>query len=325
MIETDDQEQHLELRRAALANVCRLVSGEATIADVEEVRQWRNISPAHQEAFAFACRLWARLEPAASNVLAREQKSAAPARHSTRTQITRRAMLGAGAAAATVYLAARPPLGLWPAMVELSADYRTAKGEQRRLVLAGGAHVQLNTGTSISLRRPAAEYDRIELVSGEASIDTERQTSRPLEVLAGDGAVRATRANFNFRYEHHTGTVTCLDGAVELDFRNRRMTLHARQQAVYGTQGLSDVSAIDASAVVAWHDGLLVFRATPLAEVVREINRYRPGRIVLLNAELGRRTVDARFRIGSTDEILTLAQHAFGAKITALGNIVLIS
>ena len=64
----------------------------------------------------------------------------------------------------------------------------------------------------------------------------------------------------------------------------------------------------------------------PLAEVIAEINRYRPGRIVVWNADLGRRPINARFRVSNVDDILALAQRAFGAKVTTLpGGLVLLS
>ena len=48
-------------------------------------------------------------------------------------------------AASAAYLALRPPLGLWPGIGELAADYRTARGEQRRLTLGDALDVQMNT------------------------------------------------------------------------------------------------------------------------------------------------------------------------------------
>jgi transmembrane sensor len=69
-----------------------------------------------------------------------------------------------------------------------------------------------------------------------------------------------------------------------------------------------------------------VFRATPVAEVVEEINRYRPGRIILINAALGRKPVTGRFRIDKMDEILSRLELAVSARIQTLpGGIVLLS
>ncbi|NVI85263.1 iron dicitrate transport regulator FecR, partial [Janthinobacterium sp. BJB401] len=76
----------------------------------------------------------------------------------------------------------------------------------------------------------------------------------------------------------------------------------------------------------AWRTGALSFAGQPLADVVDEINRYRPGRVVLRNAELGRRLVRMRFSIGQTDGALAMIRDLYGAQMTSLpGGIVLLS
>ena len=55
----------------------------------------------------------------------------------------------------------------------------------------------------------------------------------------------------------------------------------------YGARGLARVQTVDTQAVVAWREQVLVFNNATLATVVDEINRYRPGMLVLLNRELG--------------------------------------
>ncbi len=57
-------------------------------------------------------------------------------------------MLGGAIAAAAGYLVIRPPLDMWPSIEELSADYRTGEGEQRKVMLAPDISVELNTQTS---------------------------------------------------------------------------------------------------------------------------------------------------------------------------------
>ena len=69
----------------------------------------------------------------------------------------------------------------------------------------------------------------------------------------------------------------------------------------------------------------LVFRSTPLADAVAEINRYRSGRIFVTNAALGRRLFNARFPIANVDGVVAQIQQVFGASVTTLpGGIVLL-
>ncbi|MFK5047884.1 FecR domain-containing protein, partial [Klebsiella pneumoniae] len=78
----------------------------------------------------------------------------------------------------------RPPLALWPSWSELAADYRTGAGEQRKLALNDSVSINLDTRTSIALRPDHGDSSRIELITGQASIATTPQVSRPVTVIA---------------------------------------------------------------------------------------------------------------------------------------------
>ena len=241
----------------------------------------------------------------------------------------RRAFIGgtlAASAVAASYLAVQPPLGLWPSLSELTADYRTGIGEQRSIALAGGPSVELNTRTSIAFQAATEGPARIELIAGEAAIATRPDLQRTVEVIAAGGRAAASEAVFNMRCEGSTVVTTCVTGAIKVSHRGGSAELRSRQQIVYSPTGLGPVTAIDPAVVTAWKDGVLVFHSTPLIEAVAEINRYRSGRIILTNSALGRRLFNARFRIENVDAVVAQIQQVFGANVTALpGGIVLLS
>jgi transmembrane sensor len=86
------------------------------------------------------------------------------------------------------------------------------------------------------------------------------------------------------------------------------------------------VSGVDSGAVTAWRQGRLIFDLVPLAQVVAEINRYRPGKLILRNAALGQRLVKAEFSIATLNNAIDMIRDAYGARVTELpGNIVLLS
>jgi transmembrane sensor len=302
----------------------RFAAGGADRAELEIFKQWSACHPAHAEAFARACRLWDALGPAAAVVAA----GRASHRVASRPQMGRRAFVGgalAASAAVAAYVAIRPPLGLWPSVSELTADYRTGIGEQRSIPFAGGSLVELNTRTSIALRPGLGGSERIELIVGEAVVTAGRDTRRMVEVMAADSRATATDATFNMRYEGTTVRTTCVAGEIDVECRGRSARLQSRQQIVYSPDGLGRVTSVDPALITAWKDGVLVFHSTPLSEAVAEINRYRSGRIILTNAALGRRLFNARFRIENIDGVVAQIQQIFDADVTMLpGGIVLL-
>ncbi|NVO17721.1 MAG: FecR domain-containing protein [Rhodoplanes sp.] len=313
------------LKREARSWVRQLASGEATTTDADLLKRWRRQSAAHEAAFAEAVRVWKDLGPGGQAFVARR---GAPVWSGQRGTATRRAVLAGGgllAASGAALAVVRPPLDLWPSLEQWRADYRTATGEQRRLTVAG-VTVEMNTQTSIALAPEASGADSVRLISGEASFAIPAGSSRPLVVLAVDGRAVATQGRFDVRTTAADTRVTCLDGEVKVEKGDRSALVGAGQQAGFNEAGLSPAVAVDASDITSWHDGFIVFRATPLAAAAAEINRYRPGRVVVLSVALGRKTVSGRFRIERTDEILGWMVRATGATSRSLpGGIVLLS
>jgi transmembrane sensor len=325
MFMSADRNAHASIQEQADAWWARLRSGRATRADAQALRQWCAQSTEHAQAWREVKQAWEALEPAAARAVQADPSAAFPERPrrvaAPAYRPGRRAFVaGAVAASATTFLAFRPPLGLWPSVAELGADYRTGTGEQRQVALSDQVTVQMNTQTRID--RMAG--DGIELVAGEAEILAGPQ--RPFAVHAGAGRLLARSARFNVRHTGPQVCVSCLEGSVELDLAGQRRVLERGLQLVYDAQGARAAVAVDPASVSAWRSGALVFTDVPLAEVIDEINRYRPGRVILRNAEMGRRPVQMRFAIHQTDTALTMIRELYGARLTTLpGHIVLVS
>jgi transmembrane sensor len=318
---TDDRVAKLDenLRREARDWVLRLSSGALTAADAAELNRWRATSRAHRRALAEANRLWDMATQGAMEALA---EGAPPgwvqsASH-PRAGLDRRFFLGgalAASAAGAAYLAVRPPFHLWPALTEFAADVRTNTGQQRNVVSGGGAAVALNTNTSVNFPPSTGGADRIELVAGEAAITTPAVTSRPVVVLAADGRSLTNDAQFNVRYDTSEVEVTCFNGTVQVYCGDRMVTLTRRQQVPYGRGKLGTIVEIDPEVIAAWRAGLLVFRNDPLSHVIDEVNRYRPGKIIVMNEALARQLVFASFRLDRLDEVVPRVAKVFGAHV----------
>lgn len=312
----------------ALDWVVRLKTGAPTRADLEELQRWRAQSPAHEEAFKAAARIFRNAGVAAQELADQPVAiDAALAVQGSRPPIlARRALLGgAMAAAAAGYLVVRPPLGLWPSLEELSADYRTGKGEQRKIAIAPDVSLELNTQTSIALRS-ASNETRIELISGEASVNAAQSLSKSLVMLAANGRITAIQADFNARCLDGIVSVTCLDGAVDVEQGRDTVRLHKAEQVSYSSAGIETSVSVDPGQVTAWQTGLLFFRDQTLASVVDEVNRYRPGKIIIISADLKRRVVNGTFQINRLGDFVAQVQQLFGAEARSLpGGVVLLS
>lgn len=327
MTAASDTDEHDVLLQEALDWVARLKSGVTTRADVDALQRWRQQSPAHEQAFRKAARIFRNAGVAAGELAVQPDgiDAAQVLRELPSKAFARRAFLGgAVAAAAAGYLVVRPPLGLWPSLEELSADYRTGKGEQRKIVVSSDVSLELNTQTSIALRSVPDET-RIELISGEASVAAMRASPKPFVMLAANGRIRAKQADFNARCLDGNVRVTCLNGLVEVEQGGKVVQLRAAEQVSYSPGGIEVSVSVDATQVAAWQSGLLIFRDQPLADVVDEVNRYRSGKIIITNTDLKRRVVNGTFQISKLGDFVLQVQQLFGAQARSLpGGVVLL-
>lgn len=273
-----------EIRRQAAAYVVRLVSGEGTAADVAEMRAWASECPRHAQALAEAATLRQMARdlhnPASTNAVASRPPAAL---------LSRRQFMGTALAASTAaYLVFDPPLGLWPSAGDIwrrsHADHATGVGEEREIALQDGIALQMGARTLINNRSGG-----IELVTGEAELRATRQ-ARAFLVAAAGGVTRLNDGRMNIRCDDKRVSVTCIEGALTVEAAGRAVELRRGWQAQYDPDGLDAPEPADLAAVSGWRRGTLIFRAAPLGAIAEEINRYRPGRILVLNPALARQT-----------------------------------
>ena len=302
------------IQKEAQAWVVRLASGQVSERDAQVFRHWCARSRAHATAFAEARAVWGAMAPAARAVRRAQQP----------VNTARRAWLGGAVAASLGLLVLRPPTDLWPAVAGLAADYATGTGEQREVALDGGVLVQMNTQTRFDAAPVQDGTAALVLLAGEAEFQAGLRGAARLRVQAGDGSVSAGSARFNIRLFGQEVCVTCLAGRLRVVQNGNDAELAAGEQLRYRPAHFGITRAVRAGEVSAWRQRLLVFKQSTLSDVVAEVNRYRPGKLILNNEVLGKTRVQASFSLDRLDDVIALIQDAYGARVTRLpGGIVL--
>src|SRR5450830_32868 len=326
-----------QLDADARAWVRLLASGSARAEDARKLESWCALSEAHAAAFKTAHGLWRQLGSAAEQAsagdaeLAAIRRAAAARKVSGRTgrmtqvpRTSRRAFLGGAivvsAAAAGVALV-YPPLALWPSIATWDADYRTGVGEQLQVALASDVSMQLNTRSSVAVRSEGGRPVGVELIDGEIGVNT----GQTFSVRAGQGVISAQSSRFEVRHLGEAVCVTCQEGRVSVMLAGKMQTLPAQRQMVYG-KAAPVVSNVDTQSQSDWQHGILSFRQTALNQVISEINRYRPGRLVLMATSLEQKPVSGRFRIDDLDKAIAQIQRLFRLSATTLpGGVVVLA
>lgn len=315
------------LMHEALNWVLCLTSGSATQADARAFEAWRAQGVDHASAFREAAALRATLRAMPLMVAGLEgqiRDTVVPfARPARSVAVNRRTMLvgsGTAIAASAAMLAINPPLGLWPSFAELNAGERTGIGERRSLRPMAGVTLEMNGRTAISLD---AARSNARLVAGEAFASV-TSDAHPLLVSAGDESWTIQGADANIRTSERETCITCLRG--KLIRADRSITLQSGQQYVVLTGASPRIAPMDVSRSGSWRRGVLLFRQTPLAEVVEDINRYRGGKIILADASLSDRPVSGMFHTDKIGNAPQQIQQLLDLKVTELpGDIIIFS
>ena len=251
---------------------------------------WLATDPEHSAAFARAEALWNRFD-AVEPELRRLRRAGRPGR--------RDVMIGGLAAALAVsagYVFFNRQL--------LFATFRTAAGERRSFTLEDGSRVELGSASAVTTDFSPA-LRRILLLQGEGFFEVAADPARPFVVDAALGRTRALGTAFDVKLTDDTVAVAVVEHAVDVAVPNAPpLTLQAGWQVSYGPAGLAAPVAVDTGIVQAWRRDRIMFEDVPLADVLRELQRYRRGRILLMDKDIGNMPVTAVFETRNVDAAL---------------------
>lgn len=278
----------------------RLRSDTASPQEQGDFLHWRRRSPAHEAAAAEAEALIDAVgETRQAQLLgaARRQGFAVSS-----SRLPRRALFAAAASASVAAIAVGLP-ALGP-IAGLYADHATAVGQRKHVALQDGSAVILNTATAVSVDFSAGER-RLILHDGEIFVDVAKDPARPFVVVAGAVRAQAVGTAFDVRRHGEGGHIAVTEGTVDVRIGERpAVRVQSGQQLEIGNEGRLRLAVIDVDTATAWQRGKLIVNRRPLQAVVDELDRYRTGRIVIMNEQLKSFEITGVFDIDDQDRVL---------------------
>jgi transmembrane sensor len=277
----------------------RLQEPAVDVVEYRRFEAWLNEHPQHQGEFEMLQGLWmaADLVPAARLQALCET---APARR------TRQPWLRYAVAASVVAVALG--VGLFSGLHHpepFTAEYSTALGERRHVVLPDGSLMDMNSRSRIQVR---FDKDRrgIELTEGEAMFSVEHDTSRPFVVEAGNGQVTVTGTRFDVRRDPLQTRVAVEQGTVKVQGQGADViSLTAGLGTQIDAQGVVAAAyAVNPAELTAWRSGKLVFNNASLSEVAAEVSRYREKPLTVGSDKVGNLRLTSVFKSDNTDALL---------------------
>ena len=224
------------------------------------------------------------------------------------SQRRRRAVLWG--VAATVACALVGGTYLW--VTQSSTLYTTVVGEQHSSKLEDGSLVILNTDSKVKVHYSSTQRE-LQLLQGEALFDVETDRQRPFVVEAGNVAVTALGTRFNI-YRHDLITdISVAQGAVQISAGARKFArVNAGEQAQVDGGRITIRGSANIAAALAWRERKLIFVDVPLPAVVKELNRYNRGKVVLVGDVGDGKWVSATFENDEPQSLVDFLKSEWG-------------
>lgn len=297
-------------------------AGLMTAQDEATLLDWMEANPAHPEAWARAQTIFTAIAaiPAGSTIPSPVQRPRTLRRWFVRRP-HRSAWVGAVVAAS---VAALVVVGTDLPM-HLRADAIAATGESRRVILADGSIVLLDSGAAIAFDYGVER--RVMLLRGQAAFTVAADRTHPFVVEARGGTTTALGTRFIVNRIEEATRVTVTEHSVRVVRGPAARTLAEGASAFYGAHGVSAPAAVNTAEIDAWTRGRVRFVDRPLREVVAELGRYHPGYIGMVGGRLGDLPVNGVFStrdpVGALDTIqrsLGLTSYRIADRIIVLSN-----
>jgi transmembrane sensor len=196
------------------------------------------------------------------------------------------------------------------------AAWETTTGGRQVVQLPDGSTATLGSETELRMAFSHGERE-LELSRGEAFFDVAHDAARPFVVRANGYRVIAVGTRFDVRREAGQLRVVVTRGLVRLQSAHDPAKPPAMLPAgsiatVAGDDvAISRVPVDDAREALSWRSGFVVFHRTPLAQAVREFNRYNTRQIVIADSSLDALRVGGNFRLDNSDAFVRLMQAVF--------------
>ncbi|MFL9709752.1 FecR domain-containing protein [Methylobacillus sp. Pita1] len=303
-----------KVSRAAAEWLVELQSGQVSTEVRERWQAWRAAHPDHERAWQHIEMLGERLGGLSSSVA---HATLAPRGSLKRRRAikTLAMLLFAGGSAWVV----QEKLPWW----QLSADYSTGVGEQRRVVLEDGTAVELNSSSAINVAY-TQQQRIVMLLRGEIHVATahEPAQTRPFLVASDQGSMRALGTRFVVRQltneKDSPIKIGVLEGAVEVapSEMQARVRLQAGEQLSFTRHMVAPVEPVIPHDT-AWLQRMLVADDMPLGEFLAELSRYRKGSLGC-DDSIKHMKVSGTYPLDDTDKVIDMLQQSLNLQVRML-------
>lgn len=304
--------------------IIRSLNGRLTAQESAALLAWRGESLVNEQRYRDVVAVWRLTGTAGTDVRGfsgREvgPSSGVPGAHTStrRSRMRRGGWIAVAGLAASIVLAVGVRTGRLPlpglGLTAGPAEFVTGPTERRTIQLADGTVVRLAPATTLKVLD--GPVSRSVWLSGRAYFAVTKRAGIPFRVHTRGGETTVLGTQFEVRTQGADVDVVVVEGRVELSTGHKAAEILPGQRRAIVDGVLSEARAVsDLRAEVAWVGRLLMFDATPLPEVARQITQVFGVQVRLLSDAPADRLITGWFSDQTAAE--TISAICMAASVT---------
>ena len=295
----------------AVAWFIRLRADNVSNEDRKSFDQWLEQDAAHCRAFDEICVMWGDTDLLKSLRISAKSHGIAPKPKKKRYLNPRIPLALAACFVLAVTFAGQM-------QVLLKADYSSAIGERKTVLLEDGSTAMLNTDSAIAVNMEDGKRS-VKLFKGEVFFDVKPDPSRPFLVRADHSTTRVLGTRFFVNHRQESDEIKVLSGRVEVSgnqgWKDPVVLGEDEMVAVFDTK-IGQPKKLDSKLATSWINGFLAYENETLESVINTINRYSPGMVFFRDDALRQLKINGRLSIRESHDMLKVLQNTMDVKMT---------
>ena len=215
---------------------------------------------------------------------------------------------------------------------EVCINIKTPFGTKRSVILPDGTHVWLNAGSILKYPEYFEKTREIQL-SGEAYFEVTKDPQHPFIVHTQQVNVKVLGTGFNVTaYKNEKVKVTLVHGRIMAFHENKAgktekmVILSPGEQTIFSKKTNAFlVREVNTNDYTVWKNGTLLFKDTPLNEVVQRINRWYNTQLVIHDPDLLQFDYSVEFHHDPLNRVLKVLAEMTPIQFTRSGKIIFIT
>ncbi|MBT33593.1 MAG: hypothetical protein CMO01_28340 [Thalassobius sp.] len=184
-------------------------------------------------------------------------------------------------------------------------------GRKSTIKLSDGTLVKMNSGSTIKFpEKFSGDTREIELI-GEAYLEVVKDPSRPFIVKTGSVQTRVLGTSFNVKaIPGQTIQIALVEGSVQVsDVNTKQEMLLAPGEMITAKTEIFEKSPFDYKELIAWKDGLLVFKNASPEVIISKLEKWY-GFKIIVQRKLSRKAYTSTFSNESLEEVLNIISES---------------